>query len=104
MNEKVKQLAKIYGKTPDEIIEQLADRELRNGPPDGLGPRIMWLRGVNGLTRDALAEATGISVSSIGGYERGEQEPMAGAIVKLAKALHCTADYILGLSDGRTEK
>ena len=73
MNEKIKRLAKIYGKTPDEIIEQLADQALQNGPPAGIGPRLMWLRGVNNMTRDALAEATGISASSIGAYERGEQ-------------------------------
>ena len=80
MNEKVKQLVKIYGKTPDEIIEQLADRELRNGPPEGLGPRIMWLRGVNGLTRDALAEATGADVVQVIGskfvlYRKNKKDP-----------------------------
>ena len=55
MNDKINRLAKIYGKRPEEIIEQLADEALRNGPPAGLGPRLMWLRGVNNMTRDALA-------------------------------------------------
>jgi len=104
MNEKIKRLAKIYGKTPDEIIEQLADQALQNGPPAGIGPRLMWLRGVNNMTRDALAEATGISASSIGAYERGEQEPKAGNITALTAALRCSADYILGLSDRRTNE
>ena len=51
------------------------------------------------MTRDALAEA-----SSIGGYERGEQEPKAGTIVALTAALRCSADYLLGLSDRRTNE
>lgn len=104
MNEKIKRLAKIYGKTPDEIIEQLADQALQNGPPAGIGPRLMWLRGVNNMTRDTLAEATGISASSIGAYERGEQEPKAGNITALTAALRCSADYLLGLSDRRTNE
>ena len=104
MNEKIKRLAKIYGKTPDEIIEQLADQALQNGPPAGIGPRLMWLRGVNNMTRDTLAEATGISASSIGAYERGEQEPKAGNITALTAAMRCSADYLLGLSDRRTNE
>lgn len=102
MNEKIQKLAKIYGKSQEEIIEELADQALRNGPPEGFGARVMWLRGIMGITREALAEATGLSASSIGGYEREDQEPMANAIAKLAKALNCSADFLLGLSDRRT--
>lgn len=100
MNEKIKRLAKIYGVTPEEMVERLADQALQNGPPPDFGARLMYLRGINGITRDALAETTGISTSSIGGYERGEQELKAGVIVALAKALRCSTDYLLGL-EGR---
>lgn len=104
MNEKIGRLAEIYGKSPEEVIELLADRALRCGPPAGLGPRLMWLRGVCGMTRDDLAEKTGISASSVGAYERGDQEPKAGSIAALAAALSCSADYLLGLSDERAAK
>ena len=101
MNEKIIKLSKIYGKKPEEIIEELADQALRKGPPAGLGPRLMWIRGIHSMTRDELAEAAGISASSIGAYERGEQEPKAGAIIALANVLKVSADFLLGLSDGK---
>lgn len=101
MNEKIIKLSKIYGKKPEQIIEELADQALRKGPPAGLGPRLMWIRGIQSMTRDELAEAAGISASSIGAYERGDQEPKASAIIALAGVLKVSTDFLLGLCNGK---
>ena len=101
MNEKIIKLTKIYGKKPEQIIEELADQALRKGPPAGLGPRLMWIRGIQSMTRDELADAAGVSASSIGAYERGDQEPKASAIIALAGVLKVSTDFLLGLCNGK---
>lgn len=61
-----------------------------------LGKRIKELRQEKGLTQTQLALKAGINQSMIARWERGEREPIASAIVKLADALECTCDYLLG--------
>lgn len=52
-----------------------------------LGERLRRLRRQQGLTLEALAEASGISKSMISLAERGESSPSAGVLDKLAGAL-----------------
>lgn len=52
-----------------------------------------------GRTKRELAEKTGITEVTIGRYTNGERIPKGPAIVKCAKALGVTCDYLLGLSD-----
>ena len=52
-----------------------------------------------GKTKRELAEKTGITEVTIGRYANGERIPKGPAIVKCAKALGVTCDYLLGLSD-----
>lgn len=52
-----------------------------------------------GRTKRELAEKTGITEVTIGRYANGERIPKGPAIVKCAKALGVTCDYLLGLSD-----
>ena len=54
-----------------------------------------------GVSREALAEFLGISLSSLGYYERGERTPDADTIVKLARFFNVTTDYLLGISSYR---
>lgn len=48
------------------------------------------------MTQTQLAEKAGINQSMIARWERGEREPIASAVVKLADALECSCDYLLG--------
>lgn len=54
------------------------------------------------LKHDELAEKLGVTYRSVGTYCRGEVMPSGDMIVKIAKALSVSADYLLGLSDIRT--
>ncbi|MDE5667872.1 MAG: helix-turn-helix transcriptional regulator, partial [Clostridia bacterium] len=46
-----------------------------------------------------LAKSVGCSQPMVVMWESGKCEPTASAIVKLAQALNCTTDYLLGVSD-----
>jgi len=57
------------------------------------GQRLRQLREEKGLTREALAAASGVPFGTIHGYEIGRRAPALSASLKLAKALgtDCTA-------------
>jgi repressor LexA len=52
-----------------------------------------------GFTRAELARAIEESESMLGHWERGEHEPRTRAVVKVARALGVSSDYLLDLSD-----
>ncbi len=49
--------------------------------------RLQQLREKAALTQQQLADATGINVWTIRGYEQGRREPNWKAVIQLAKAL-----------------
>jgi len=51
------------------------------------------------LSYNELAKASGISRRQIIRYETGESEPTADGIARLAKALECSSDYLLGITN-----
>lgn len=57
------------------------------------GERLRELREAKGLSREALASASGVPFGTIHGYEIGRRAPSLAATLKLAKALgvECTA-------------
>lgn len=59
---------------------------------------IKELREQRGISRERLAEFLGISVSSLGYYERGERLPDADIVVHLANIFRVSADYLLELT------
>ena len=61
-----------------------------------ISTRINELRKENNLTQKQLAEKVGCNQSMIARWEKGECEPTAGAILKLAEVFGCTTDYLLG--------
>ncbi len=61
--------------------------------------RIRELREQAHLSQMGLANATGISQSSIARWELGKAEPSASNIITLSKFFGESADYILGLID-----
>lgn len=50
-------------------------------------------------TQDQLAQIAGTTIANISNYEHGNQKPSANMLYRLAQALDCSIDYLLGLSD-----
>lgn len=61
--------------------------------------RLKELRLSKNLSQMQLSVRTNISQSAIAKWELGKTEPMASAIITLAKFFNETADYLLGLED-----
>lgn len=60
-----------------------------------LGERIVAARKARGMTQADLANAAGISLASLGGYESKKREPHMSQAVRLAKALGMTVPELL---------
>ena len=60
-----------------------------------LGARIAALRRAAGWNQAELAKRLQISPSAVGMYEQGRREPSAEILVRMAKALGVSVDYLL---------
>ena len=65
------------------------------------GKRLRELRQEKGLKQKELASVAGVSVNMISLLERGRRSPSTETVVRLAKSLGVTADYLLGHSGFR---
>ena len=74
---------------PDEIDEEIYD----------FGMRIKKLRANYGWTQRDLAERIGAATDSISCYEQNYRYPPIPRSMKLAKVLHVSVDYLLGIDD-----
>lgn len=61
--------------------------------------RIVDMMQKKGFNQRELAEASGLTEVSISRYCTGSRIPRRQSLIKLAKALHVTTDYILGIDD-----
>lgn len=61
--------------------------------------RLKELRKRKGLTQKELAERVGTQQGVYTNWENGKREPKYDKVVKIAKELNTTADYLLGLAD-----
>lgn len=61
-----------------------------------LGHRLRARRLFLEMTQEQLAALTGLHVQQIRKYEIGESEPQAFTLLRAARALECSADYLLG--------
>ncbi|AKX95661.1 transcriptional regulator [Moorella thermoacetica] len=61
-----------------------------------IGKRIKELREKIGLTQEELAERVQISRSALANYESGYREPKGEILVRFAKALNTSTDFLLG--------
>ena len=61
--------------------------------------RLKKLRKESGYTQVQISENLNISQQSYLRYETGQGEPSLETLVKLAKLLDVSTDYLLGLSD-----
>jgi len=58
--------------------------------------RLKQMRERRGMNCKALGECCGMSKNIIGQYERGEKEPSASSLCKIADFFEVTTDYLLG--------
>lgn len=61
--------------------------------------RIKELREENGFSQTTVATAIGGSQSNLAKWEKGQVQPTADAIIKLADFFNVSADFLLGRSD-----
>lgn len=69
----------------------MSRRKARNRDAELFGALVRQLRTARGLTQEALAERTELSVSYIGFIERGENVPTLTIVLNLADALKVDA-------------
>ncbi|MEU2158002.1 XRE family transcriptional regulator [Streptomyces sp. NPDC019396] len=62
---------------------------------DGIGPRLRTLRRDRGLTLEALAATTGISVSTLSRLESGIRRPTLDLLIPLARAHRVALDQLV---------
>ena len=62
-----------------------------------IGEKIKYYRKQKGMTQQELAASVGVANTTITGYEKGNREPNAPMIIKIARALGVTGDDLLDL-------
>ena len=68
----------------------------KNGNID-FAPRLKAARKARGLTQQAAADMFGIQLRGYCRWEAGTSEPSLATVAAIARGLHVTADYLLGL-------
>lgn len=63
---------------------------------EDFGKTLAAIRTYRGMTQDQLAEASGVTENAIARYESERNQPRADTVVKLADALDCSVDLLLG--------
>ncbi|MFO7323676.1 MAG: helix-turn-helix transcriptional regulator [Chloroflexota bacterium] len=66
------------------------------------GDRLREMRRKRQLTQDELAERLGFGQSQMNKYENGKSDPTPEVLVRLARELEVTTDWLLGLVDDPT--
>ena len=61
--------------------------------------RLKMTRESKGMTQSQLCDASGVSQAQLSLYESGQRSPTADTLMKLAKSLNVSVDYLLGLVD-----
>lgn len=67
-------------------------------------PRIRQLREDKDMTQKAIAEVLKCSQRIYSNYERGDVDIPTHILIKLAHFHNVSVDYLLGLTDKRTEE
>lgn len=61
--------------------------------------RLRTLRKQMRISQHELSQLCGLSLNQISRYELGIREPTAASLVKMARALNVSMDYLAGLTD-----
>ena len=65
----------------------------------GLPEKLKSLRTNHNYSQRELANLLDLSPSIISGYETGEKTPSTEILLKLTGLYHCSADYLLGITN-----
>lgn len=60
-----------------------------------LGLRIKYMRQQVGITQKQLAQSISVAPSTVGQYEQGSREPSIDILIRIAKTLNISLDYLL---------
>jgi transcriptional regulator with XRE-family HTH domain len=63
------------------------------------GDRLKWAREQKHLSQEDLGTLIGMTAQQLSRYETGGSEPGSAILAKIAQALDCSTDYLLGLAD-----
>jgi transcriptional regulator with XRE-family HTH domain len=75
----------------------------KEGTMEKFAERVIAERETQGWTRRELAKQAGLHEQHLAKVERGQRHRIeADTIIKLARALDCSADYLMGLTDDPT--
>lgn len=66
--------------------------------------RLKSERESKGWTQEQFAEIIGVSNGTVSGYERNYREPDFDTLIKIARQLNVSIDYLLGYSDIRNPR
>lgn len=66
---------------------------------DGFSQQLKKLRERKRISRRVLADFCQVSKSAMARYERGEQEPTASTICRIADYFEVSVDYLLGRTE-----
>lgn len=64
-----------------------------------IGARLKHVRSARGITQEDFASRLGVAYQQIWRWESGKNDPSGEMIVRMARELGVTADYLLGLTD-----
>lgn len=65
----------------------------------GLSEKLKMLRSKYRYSQKEVADLLELSPSIVSGYETGERTPSMEVLLKLTRLFHCSADYLLGISN-----
>ena len=63
--------------------------------------RIVELLSERNMTQKELAEAAGLTESAVSHYVKGDRVPRGANLIKMARALETTTDYLLNEDDNK---
>ncbi len=64
-----------------------------------VGERLKQLRLSKKMTQEALAKKLGVSISTVGMYERGQRNPDNEMLIKISKVFNISIDNLLGVRE-----
>lgn len=63
---------------------------------DSMGDRIAEARKAKKITQEELGKRIGVAKSTVSGYEAGNRRPDSNMLLKLARTLNVSVDYLIG--------
>ena len=69
-----------------------------------LSDRLVYLQREKNVLKKDIANAAGVSIMGYYRYERGNRQPTADKLIKLADFFNVSTDYLLGRSDNPSMK